>query len=138
MPQGEFEREFNARTRAYHPEYRADDRAVVVVVSDEANCEPGHALLVALVNQLARAHRRLVLVGNLDRPLQCADHFGFKTVSEATAGFARAINPFIDVQVASDVPSAKTLISLGVGNAGSELDLGADGWLALLGNQAHV
>jgi len=138
MTQEEFEREFNSRTLAYHPEYRADDRPVVVVLSDEADCEPGHALLVSLVNQLARAHRRLVLVGNLDVPLRCTDHFGFRTVSEATAGLARAINPFIEVQVVSDVPRADALISLGIGRAGCDLDLGADGWLAFLGAQVRL
>src|SRR5688500_10816625 len=103
MTRQEFEREFNSRTLAYHPEYRTDDRPVVVVAWADANNEPGHALLVSLVNQLARAHRRIVLVGDFGGPLLCVDHFGFRTLDRATKGLAEAINPFIDVQIAGEI-----------------------------------
>lgn len=138
MKREQFEAELNSRTLAYHPDYKFDERPVVVVFSKDADSEPGHVLLTTLVNQLARAHRRLVLVGELDIPLRCASHFGFKTLVEATAGLAKAINPFIEVEVVAEAPDQETIVTLGVGNAGCELNLGADGWVALVGPDVGI
>ncbi len=136
MTREDFEREFNSRTLAYHPEYLADDRPVVVVFGDAADSAPGHLLLTSLANQLARAHRRLVFVGDLDRALKCADVFALETLEGATVGLARAINPFIDATVERS-RSDDALITIGVG-ADAELALGCDGWLARVGTTATV
>src|SRR5207245_181566 len=137
MTREEFEREFNSRTIAYHPEYRADDRPIIISMGNTGHSEPGHALLVALINQLARAHRRLVLVGNLDLPLRCVDHFGFGTLRRATINLARAINPFLDITHARTVPLEDRLISFGIG-ADADVRLGCDGWLSIIGPRADV
>jgi hypothetical protein len=138
MTREEFEREFNSRTLAYHPEYRSDDRPVVVVFSNEAHNEPGHALVVTLVNQLARAHRRIVLVGDFERPLLCVDHFGLAALDRATKGLAEAINPFIEVEIRGEIPPGEKLFTLGVGDAGCDLNLGADRWVAVVGANAPI
>ena len=92
---------------------------------------------MALINQLARAHRRLVLVGNLDLPLRCVDHFGFGTLRRATINLARAINPFLDITHARTVPLEDRLISFGIG-ADADVRLGCDGWLSIIGPRADV
>ncbi len=138
MTREEFERLFHSRTLAYHPEYRHDDRPVVVVFGEAADSAPGHALLVSLVNQLARAHRRLVLVGDLDRPLRGADHFGLESLRDASAGLAQAINPFIDVTVQSETFADEALVSFGIAAEGCDLRLGADGWVAKIGPDAAI
>jgi ThiF family len=137
MTREEFEREFNSRTLAYHPEYRADDRPVVVVFGESADSAPGHLLLTSLANQLARAHRRLVFVGDLDRALKCTDVFGLETLEAATVGLARTINPFIEATAERERPAGEALITVGVG-ADAELTLGCDRWLAHIGTSATV
>jgi hypothetical protein len=136
MTREEFEHAFASRTLAYHPDYRADDRPVVVLVGASAHSAPGHALTVALVNLLARAHRRLVISGDLRVPLRCRDHFGCGTLEEATLGLARAINPFIDVRN-SDVTIARPLLTLGIG-VPADMGLGCDGWCAEVGEGARI
>lgn len=139
MTREEFEAEFNSRTLAFHPDYRSDDRAVLVAFDPSADSAPGHALMMSLVNQLARAHRRLTLVGDLDRELRCADVFGFGTLKNATVGLARAINPFIEVDVRPrPTLDERLLLSIGVGTSDCDLALGANGWLALLGSGATI
>jgi ThiF family len=128
-----FEREFNSRTLAYHPEFVADERAVVVVIGAAAESEPGHALAAALANLLSRAHRRVVFVGDLDRPFVGREPLGAKTLREATIERALSINPFIDVAEMTEIPSEDVLISIGLG-ADAELRVGARGWCALLGD----
>src|SRR5712692_4321330 len=114
MTRDEFERQFNSRTVAYHPDYQADARPVVVVIGDAADSPPGHLLAVALMNQLARAHRQIVVTGDLDRPLRCVDHFGFGTLEAAMLGLARAINPFMKAEAQSTAPEGERLITIGV------------------------
>ncbi len=137
MTREEFETEFNSRTIAYHPDYRSDDRPVVVVVGDAADSEPGHILAVGLVNLLARAHRRIVIVGDVLRPLRCFDHFRLGTLHGATVGLARAINPFIDVTAAQTAPDGDRLLTIGIG-ADGDLRLGCNGWIAVTGRGAEV
>lgn len=138
MTREEFESEFNSRTLAYHPEYKADDRPVVVVYGEAANSPAGHLLMTSLANQLARAHRRLVFVGDLDCALKCADPFGLETLEGATVGLARAINPFIDATVGGHwLSDDDALITIGVGGDAA-LTLGCSGWLAHVGRTATV
>lgn len=135
-----FDREFHSRTLAYLPDFRDDGRAVVVALGPDACCVAGHALALCLVNQLARAHRRIVVVGETDAPLQCPSPFGHESVAEATVGLARAINPFIEATSATldSVSTGEDLI-LGIGQVESaHLCLGADGFLATLGPQARI
>lgn len=138
MTTEEFEREFHSRTVAYQPRFRGDDRPVVVVVSDEAHTVAGHVLLSALMNQLARAHRRLVVVGDLEVPLLCADPFGTRTLAEATVGLAAAINPGITVDVVEARPDTEAIITLHLGRGPGDLQLGCSGWRALSGEQVAI
>lgn len=135
----EYETEFYSRTVAYLPGFAHASEPLVIVVGPSAHTPAGHALMVALTNQVARAHRRIIFVGELDQPLLCADVFGAGTLMQATTGLARAINPFINVDVVATVPSSEALLTIGVGaETEIELALGCDGWLALLGPQAPV
>lgn len=138
MTPEEFKAAFTSRTLAYQPDYVDDGRPIVVVISDHAHSVPGHALAVALVNQLARAHGRLVIVGPSDEPLQCVDHFRFGTLGSATAGLAAAINPFIDVAVETKPPEAEALLTIGLGTNGCDLNLGCDGWRATVSADARI
>lgn len=137
MTREEFERDFNSRTLAYIPDFAADTRAVVVAIGAQAHNEPGHALLSALVNQLARAHRRLVFIGDLDRPLLSHDPLGATSLREATIGQALAINPFIEVAHADRIATDDVLISIGIG-CNAELRVGAEGWCATFGDNVVV
>jgi molybdopterin/thiamine biosynthesis adenylyltransferase len=127
-----FEREFHSRTLAYLPTFRDDGRPVVVAISPKAHVPAGHALAHSLINLLSRAHRHLVVVGDIDQPLLCESPFGATTLREATLGLARKINPFIDVDHRESAP-ADSVLSLGIGPADADLDLGADGWVATVG-----
>lgn len=128
MTREEFEEQFGSRTAAYLPEVELDRRPVVVIVGKGAHSRPGHLLVSALVNQLARAHSRLVLLGDLERPLLCPSAFGHRTLAEASAGLAREINPFIEI--GGEMP-ADPLIQIVVGDQKPEaLAVGCDGWCA--------
>ncbi|HUE85103.1 MAG TPA: ThiF family adenylyltransferase [Vicinamibacterales bacterium] len=137
MTRKDFEKEFHSRTLAYLPDFRDEGRPVVILVGPDAHHPNGHALLTTLVNQLARAHRRIVVVGDLAGPLRCRDVFGFGTLERATVGLARAINPFIEIVVSSAVPE-DALIVLGVGSGDAEVPLGCDGWCAVIGPAAEI
>jgi hypothetical protein len=130
----EFERLLHRRTVAYLPGFRDDGRAVVVMIPEAAHTPAGHAMAHALVNLLARAHRRLAVVGDLDVPLLCPSPLAAATLRDATTGLATAINPYIEIV---EQPTER-LISLGVGAAGADLDLGADGWIATAGPGAAL
>src|SRR5690348_8748166 len=134
MTRAEFEAAFESRTLAYAPGITHGSEPLVISAGPGAHCEAGHALLVSLANQAARAHRRIVFCGQLDVPLLCADVFGAGTLIEATAGLARAINPFIDVDVVERRPASAALLTIGV-NAEHEVELALDydGWLAFAG-----
>jgi molybdopterin/thiamine biosynthesis adenylyltransferase len=114
-----------------------DGRPVVIVLGHGAHTAAGHALAHSLINLLARAHKRLVIVGELDRPLLCPSLFGFRTVEHATVGLARAINPYIEIETRAHAPLDR-LISLGVGAADADVNLGADRWIALVGADAAI
>jgi ThiF family len=131
----QFEREFNSRTLAYHPDFIADDRAVVVAIGDQAHNEPNHALLITLANLLARAHRRLIFVGDLDQQLRCIDPLGSTTLRAASVERAVAINPFIDAAETHEIPATDVLLSIGIGCA-ADLRASADGWRATFGLNA--
>lgn len=137
MTPEEFEATFNSRTLAYSPEYRSDARPVVVSFGDAADSAPGHLLMVSLANLLARAHRRIVFVGDLDRPLRCFDHFRLGSLREGTVGLARAVNSMIDASGAAEIPDEEILINIGVG-ASAELTVGCDGWIAHLSGDSRV
>jgi len=137
MTREEFEREFHSRTVAYHPDYRLDSRPVVVVFGESADSEPGHVLLVALMNLLARAHQNIVVIGRLQRPLRCFDHFRLGTLEAATVGLARAINPFIQIRAERSGLVGSSLLTIGIA-ADGDLRLGCDGWLAWSGAGAEV
>jgi hypothetical protein len=137
MRDRDFARQLEAATLAYQPDFRADERAVVIVCGAEAECPAGDALLCGLVGQLARTHRKLVLVGELQRPLLCADPFGAGSVIEAAAGNAKRINPLIEVEVVGRMPQSEASSVLSVGG-GTGLALGSSGWLATAGPDARL
>lgn len=133
----EFYDQFQSRTLAYLPEFRADPRPVVVHVGASAHTGPSHVALLGLTNMLARAHRRIVVVGDLDRDLACRDPFGPTHLEEAVVTLARGVNPFIDIDVAPRMPDEHSLITIGLGEA-AEIRLGFVGWLAEFGEGATV
>lgn len=135
MDREEFLEQFSSRTLAYHPEFRADDRPVVVLVGPDAHTPAGHLLLVSLFNLLARAHTHIVLVGELGGQLLCVDHFGLQTLESASVGVARAINPFI--KVVNGQPPRQSIITLGIGTPG-DITLGCTGWTANLASDAKL
>lgn len=140
MTREQFEAAFDSRTLAYLPGFEHATDPLVIVVGEAAQTPAGHGLLVALTNLVARAHRRLVFVGDLEKELLCRDVFGAQTLAMATAGLARQINPYIDVDVTAAIP-LRPLLSIGIGlhrKPRVDLELGCDGWLAILGANAPV
>lgn len=137
MTRDEFERDFYSRTLAYLPGFEADPRPVVVTIGGGAHSAPGHALAASLVNQLARAHRWLLICGDLDQRLQFRDPFGAQTLRQATVGLALAINPFIEVEEARELDGREPLLTIGIG-APAELQVGCNGWCALFGEGVEV
>lgn len=139
MTRAEFEEQFDSRTLAYLPGFVRAAQPLVIRVGPAAHSPAGHALLVSLANQVARAHRRIVFVGDLDSPLLCPDVLGMSSLAEATAGLASAINPFLEIDIAEVAPSSEALLTIGVGvERDVELALGCDGWVAVLGSRAPV
>lgn len=139
MTREEFESRFDSRTIAYLPGFVHAAQPLVIAVGTTAHSPAGHALLVSLVNQVARVHRRIVLVGDFNKPLLCKDLFGAATLAEATAGLAGAINPFIEIDVVTAPPAVEPVLTVGVGaEIEVELALGCDGWIALMGSEEPV
>ena len=137
MNRDDFEREFHSRTLAYLPEFRTDSRPVVVAVGADAHSAPGHVILLGLVNLLARAHQRIVVVGDLDGDLLCEDPFHHRRLQTAVLELARGINPYIEMDVTHTRPRTEPLISIGIGTP-ADLRLGCEGWTALFGELVEV
>lgn len=139
MNRAEFEHEFHSKTVGYQPRFRLDSRPVVVDLRAAVDYPSGHWLASALTNLLARAHTRIVFIGDLERPLLTSSPFGHETLLEATAGLATQINPYVDVDVVEVPPRSPALarLSLGREEAGT-LGLGSNGWIALLGREASL
>ena len=140
MNREQFEAAFDSRTLAYLPGFEQATDPLVIAVGEVAHTPAGHSLVVALTNLVARAHRRLIFVGDLEKRLLCHDVFGAQTLEMATVGLARAINPFVDVDSTTEIPMRR-LLSIGIGVRGEsrvDLELGCDGWLAILGARAPL
>jgi len=137
MNEREFEQRLRKTTLAYQPRFREDERPVMIEVGEAAHTPAGHALICGLVNQMARTHRHLVLVGNLECPLLCPDPFGHQGLVAASAGLAQDINPMIVVDVVEQLPRTEAIARLGIGARG-ELSLGCKGWNALLANDGET
>ena len=136
-----FEEAFHTRTLSYMPGYRDKGRQVTVLIGGDAHSPAGHVLASTLLNQLARAHRRIAVIGDLDRELLCASPFAAQTIGEATVGTARAINPYIEISAGEELTAASERDSLIVGigaTAGAHVRLGADGFIAEIGANATV
>ena len=86
---------------------------------------------------LARAHRRIVVVGELDRELACRDPFGRNNLEEAVTGLARDVNPFIDIKVAARIAGGDSLITIGIAEP-AEVQVGFAGWSAEFGKGVSV
>ena len=137
MNDRQFREELESATLTYQPRFRADDRPVVVSLNEGGESPAAHALLCGLVNQLARTHRRLVLVGDLERPLLCHDPFGKQSLAEASAGNALEINPVISVDVVERAPQSEAVAHISIGGDAG-MALGCEGWRALTGQGAQV
>jgi hypothetical protein len=122
----EFYDQLQSRTLAYMQEFKADPRPVVVHVGTSAHSRSGHVALLGLTNMLARAHRRILVVGDLDRELSCHDPFGRTNLEEAVVTLARGVNPFIDIDVSTRMPE-DPLIAFGLA-APAEVQIGFAGW----------
>lgn len=138
MNRGQFEQEFNSRTLAYLPAFREDNRPVVVRLGRDARSPNGHALVLGLVNQLARAHQRLVVVGVDDEPLLCKDVFASSTLQGATIELARAVNPYIVAQPGALDDEPLLTIAIGQTDEPADLRVGCTGWCATFGTEATV
>lgn len=140
MNQSEFLAEFGSRTAAYIDGAQTDTCPVLVSIAPAAHSAAGHLLATALINQLARAHRHLIIVGDLDRPLLCRQPFAFDDLRAATSGLALAINPHIEIETAQRLPGGDHLLHIGIGAGGEEPDLqvGCEGWCARFGSEAEV
>jgi hypothetical protein len=139
MTPEQFKAEFSSRTLAFVPGFSDPRRPLIVSLGTDAHSPAGHALLISLANQLARVHGQLLFVGDLDVPLLCHDPFGHRTLAEATAGLARAINPFITADVARVVPETDRLMVIGIGDVpGADLRVGYRGWLAFVGGDVPI
>ncbi len=140
MTRDEFERQFDSRTVLYADTYRPDPRPVVVGFGPDIHTPAGHLLLTALCNLLARAHRRIALVGDLTGGLLCGDAFSSRRLEAATAGLITAIHPFRDVVVTARVPDCDPLLRIGLGCVAGSWDVrvGARGWMADFGTAAET
>ena len=140
MNEAEFDELFDSRTVLYEDLYRADSRPVIVSLGHDVHSSPGHALAVSLCNQLARVHRRVVLVGDFDVPLLCQDVFGATTLAEATAGLIKLIRPSVEVDVVRHAPRSEALVRIALGTSKYEADItvGCDRWVAEFGQQASI
>jgi hypothetical protein len=135
----EFEAAFDSRTLAYAPGFAHAGEPIVVVIGPASDNRAGHTMLLTLCNLLARAHRRVLVVGDLARPLRCPSVFGISTLEEATVGLMRSINPFGDFNSAAAAPE-RALLTIGVGATDTAIDLalGCAGWVAILGAEAPI
>jgi Dinucleotide-utilizing enzymes involved in molybdopterin and thiamine biosynthesis family 2 len=135
----QFEAAFDSRTLAYAAEFAHASEPIVVVVGPASDNRAGHTLLLTLCNLLARAHRRVLVVGNLARPLVCPSVFGISTLEQATVGLMRSINPFGDFQSVA-AASERALLTIGVGASDPTIDLalGCAGWVAILDKEAPI
>ena len=136
-----FERQFDDRTVRYTPGFEsAETRPVVIGIGPDAHHAAGHLLLSSLVNQVARLHSRIVLVGELDYPLECPDVFGHRTLRAATADLATEIHPWREIETSVKAPAGEAVLRVAIGQAPGSWDLcvGADGWRACFGPDATV
>jgi hypothetical protein len=139
MTREEFEAKFDSRTRLYASDYRPDARPVVIGFGPDIHSPAGHLLLTSLCNLIARAHQRIVLVGDLDASLLCRDVFRLGSLEAATAGLITAIHPFRDATLETEKPVDDAVLTIGLGGAPGEYDLraGTDGWVATFGAAAN-
>jgi hypothetical protein len=134
----QFLAEFGSRTAAYVSGADLDTRPVAVSIGEGAHSPAGHLLVAALFNQLARAHSRLTVRGDLDRELLCRDPFGSRDLRTATIGLATSINPFIEVEEASGGAEDPLLrIAIGHQEPGG-LEVGCEGWCAAFGPGSQI
>jgi ThiF family protein len=140
MNEDQFEELFDSRTVLYEERYRADTRPTIVSLGGDVHSVPGHALAMALCNQLARVHRHVVLVGDLDVPLLCRDAFGAATLMEATAGLITLIRPSVEVDVVARIPKSEGLVSIALGRSmgAADITVGCEGWVAEFGRRASI
>ncbi len=138
MNHTDFEQAFHSRTVGYQPGFRLDQRPVVIELAPGSETPSGQHLASCLTNLLARAHPRLVFVGELEGDYLPRSPFGYETLIEATAGQAQEINPSISVDVVQKIPAGDVLTSLSIGPGRGELSLGTDGWLASFGSEARI
>ena len=138
MTDDEFRQQFDSRTLTYIGDLEVDRRPVELRISPQAHSPIGHALTTSLVNQLARAHKQLIVSGDLNQPLLCRSPFGHRTLADATAGLAHAINPFIEVDLERR-PDANVLLTIGIGaQQGADLTVGCHRWLATFDATAEI
>jgi hypothetical protein len=109
------------------------ERPVAVHVGEDAAAtRAGQVTALALVNMLARVHRRLVLVIP-DSPQLAWSLVTATDLPAACAATAKAIDPFIDLDLAARRPSLMPGVGIGLA-AAAKLDyyLGADRFTATL------
>jgi hypothetical protein len=128
-----FYAERDRRTLQYGTEPTVLERPVAVQVGEDAAAtRAGQLTVLALVNMLARIHRRLVLIIP-DGPLLARSLVAATDLPTACTATARAIDPFIDLEL--DARHQGSMPSVGIGLAvvtGLDYYLGADRFTATL------
>jgi hypothetical protein len=128
-----FYRERDRRSLQYGADPAVLERPVAVYVGEDAAAtRAGQVTVLALINMLARVHRRLILTIPAG-PLLARCLVAASDLPAACAATAKAIDPFIDVE--SGAPRRGRMPSVGVGTAvplGLDCYLGADRFTATL------
>ena len=137
MNRDEFHRGLNSRTLAYLPEFKADARPVVLFLGESGYSFPGQVLLLGLVNMLARAHQRIIVVGDVKADLLGRDPFGHRGLEGAITHLATGVNPVIEFDAVEKPPPHEPLITLGLA-VPAEQRIGCAGWTATFGEDAAI
>lgn len=128
-----FYHERDRRTTEYGVGPNRLELPVRIAVSDQAASSlPGQACALALVNMAARVHRHLQL-DIPSEPLVAKSLIVASDLKSACIETARAIDPFIGIDVAAGGRAADDVPSIGIGpGTRCHLYVGADGWSASL------
>jgi hypothetical protein len=128
-----FYRERDRRTLQYGADPAVLERPVAVQIGEDAAAtQAGQVTILALVNMLARVHRRLVL-SMPDGPLLARSLVTASDLVTACVSTAKAIDPFIDLEVSARRRSWMPSVGIGLAVAtGLDYYLGADRLAATL------
>ena len=132
-PRTAFYLERDRRSRQYGSEDSAVERPVKIIVGEDvADTRSGQITALALINMVARVHRRVALFVP-SAPLLATPLAAGTDLRTAAAATARAIDPFMDLDSVEDIGGDRFVATIGLG---SELPRNLDlylGWRGGLG-----